>query len=80
MLPVRPNFTELAYTDANHQLELELSFLVKVRTLVECLFAREPSPDNLDRSKTRFQFQQWREIEEMLVVERGAADIGIINS
>jgi hypothetical protein len=48
------------------------SLLVKVRTLVECLFAREPSPDNLlGQVQDQIPVQQWREIEEMLVVERG---------
>jgi hypothetical protein len=78
MLPVRPNFTELAYR-RQYQLELERpsqSRFVPCRSL----FAREPGPDNLDRSKTNSSSSSGAEIEEMLVVERGAADIGIINS
>jgi hypothetical protein len=63
-------------TDANITTRSGASFLAMVRETVEYFAGRAARPDNPVRVRHQFYFQQWREIEEMLV-ERGAVDTGI---
>jgi hypothetical protein len=65
-------------TDANITSRSGDSFQNAVRRTVKHLSDQIALPDNLDRVQLQYVFQQWRGIEEMLVLaERGAADTGI---
>jgi ankyrin repeat protein len=69
-------------TDANITTRSGGSFLAMVRwTIAEWdlsdKVALPGNPDNSEQIQRQFQLQQWRDIEESLV-ERGAADTGII--
>jgi hypothetical protein len=66
----------LPTTDANITTRSGASFLAKVRETVEYFSERVGRPGNPGRVQVQFLFQQWREIEGMLV-EKGAADTGI---
>jgi hypothetical protein len=65
-------------TDANITSRSGATFLARVRLALLCFFDKAARPDNPETVQHQFAIQQWREIEEMLVlVKRGAADTGI---
>jgi hypothetical protein len=65
-------------TDVNITDRFGESFLAKVRSSVEFFSDKAARPDNL-KYIYQFMFQQWREIEDM-VVERGGTATGITHS
>ena len=65
-------------TDANITMRSGASFLSWVRATLNSFSDKLVRPDNPDRVQDQFVLQQWRGIEEMLVLaERGVADTGI---
>jgi hypothetical protein len=63
-------------TDANITSRSGASFLAEVRYTVAALSDHIALPDSPDQVANQFKFQQWRNIEVMLV-ERDAVDTGI---
>ena len=64
-------------TDANITDRSGVSFLASVKWAVEYNSIKIALPDNPRQIQHQLLLQQWREIEEMLV-EKGAADTGIV--
>jgi ankyrin repeat protein len=68
-------------TDANITFRSGDSFQSEVRRTVEYFSDKVALPDNPETMQHQFAIQQWREIEEMLVlVKKGAADTGTITT
>jgi hypothetical protein len=66
-------------TDANIKSQSGQSFLARVRLTMTEISDQIALPDNPDTVQHQFLLQQWRGIEEMLVLaERRDADVGIV--